>query len=45
MMPYEVDTGSDGNIMPFLIYKKLFLRSSGSKKDAKSSKKHVTVQQ
>ena len=24
MVPYEVDTGSDGNIMPFHIYKKLF---------------------
>ena len=24
MVPYKVDTGSDGNIMPFHIYKKLF---------------------
>ena len=24
MVPYKVDTGSDGNIMPLHIYKKLF---------------------
>ena len=24
MVPYKVDTGSDGNIMPLDIYKKLF---------------------
>ena len=26
MVPYKVDTGSDGNIMPLHIYKKLFPR-------------------
>ena len=26
MVPYKGDMGSDGNIMPLYIYKKLFLR-------------------
>ena len=26
IVPYKVDTGSDGNIMPLHIYKKLFPR-------------------
>ena len=26
--PYKVDTGSDGNIMPFYMYKKLFPRAT-----------------
>ena len=38
-MPYRVDMGNDGNIMPFYVYKKIFPRSTvellAAKKDTK----------
>ena len=35
-IPYKIDTGSDGNLMPWYIFKKLFPRV----KEAKLKNKH-----
>ena len=47
MVPYKVDTESDGNIMPFHIYKKLYLSTTvdqlAATKDAQIRLKHITV--
>ena len=49
MVPYKVGIGSDWNKMPFHIYKTLFpsamVDQLAATKDAKSSYKHITVQQ
>ena len=44
-VPYKVDTGSNGNIMPFYMYKKLFLRATveqlAATEDTKNQTKNV----
>ena len=47
-VPYKADMGSDGNIMPFYIYKKLFSRATveqlAATKDAEIKLKCITKQ-
>ena len=49
MVSYRVDTGSDGIIMPFHIYKKLFPSTTvdqlAATKGTKIKLKHITTQQ
>ena len=40
-VPYKIDTGSDGNIMPWYIFKKLFPRVTEAKLKRKNIKKHI----
>ena len=49
MVPYKVDTGSDGNIMPLYIYKKLFPWDNnravgGNKRYKHQTENHTTKQ-
>ena len=41
-VPYKIDTGSDGNIMPWSIFKKLFPRVTEAKLE-KIIKKHIKL--
>ena len=41
VIPYKIDTGSDGNIMPWYIFKELFPGVTGSQL-AKTIKTHKT---
>ena len=49
MVPYKVDMGTDGSIMPSHIYIKLFpgakVDQLAATEDAKIKLKHITVQQ
>ena len=40
--PYKIDTGSDGNIMPWYIFKKLFPQITEDKPE-KTIKKHIKL--
>ena len=42
IIPYKIDTGSDGNIMPWYIFKKLFPRRTEAEL-AKSIKNHIKL--
>ena len=42
MVVYKIDTGSDGNIMPFYIYKKLFPNIT-KEQLAKTRNKRITL--
>ena len=41
-IPYKIDTGSDGNIMPLLMFKKLF-RNTTEEQVQKSIQSHVRL--
>ena len=41
-IPYKIDTGSDGNIMPWYIFKKLFPRFTEAEL-AKTIKNHIKL--
>ena len=43
LIPYKIDTGSDGNIMLWYIFKKLFPRVTESQL-TKTVKNHITLQ-
>ena len=42
-VPYKIDTGSDGKIMPWYIFKKLFLRVTEAKLKKRKLKKHIKL--
>ena len=48
-VPYEVDMGSDGNIMPLYIYKMLFPKATKEQlvatRNTNIQQKHITKQQ
>ena len=43
MVPYKIDTGSDGSIMPWYIFKKLCMRVTGAKLQKKTIKKYIKL--